>query len=158
MKKLLIIFAVSIVFYVLSLDNVFGYEARNSNDETANTSDTAWAVSEMSATANYITSDRPAVLEAPLSIITAYTLAEDETDGSPTIGAYNDDLEALRAKGIQVCASNKYPRGTKLKVGHLTCEVYDRMNARYQNRIDLLMGSKEEAFEWGIKKLSVERI
>jgi len=93
-----------------------------------------------------------------IAILTAYTLSADETDTLPATGAYNDDLRALRAKGIKVCASNRYPRGARLKIGEIECEVYDRMAKKYSDRIDLLMDTKEEAKNWGIKRLPVKLI
>jgi len=47
--------------------------------------------------------------------VTAYTLGRiEETDNSPCVGAYNDDLCKLAKRGINICASNEFPKGTIL--------------------------------------------
>ena len=86
--------------------------------------------------------------------ITAYTLSEDETDSTPCLGAWNDNLCELQ-KEIQICATRAYPRGTVLKIGELECVVLDKTARKYANRIDILMPSKEQAFEFGKQLVSV---
>ncbi len=89
--------------------------------------------------------------------ITAYTLSEDETDSTPCIGAFNDNLCELQ-KEIQIGATRAYPKGTVLKIGDLECVVLDKTARKYANRIDILMPSKEQAFEFGKQVLSVEEL
>lgn len=86
--------------------------------------------------------------------VTAYTLRPEETDDTPCIGAYGDDLCEI-SKYVQVCASNEFERGTKLKVGDEECVVMDRMNARFKNRIDLVKNNKTEALKFGKQNLEV---
>ncbi len=86
--------------------------------------------------------------------VTAYTLTPEETDDTPCLGAWNDNLCEI-SKTVQVCASNEFKRGTKLKVGDVECVVMDRMNKRYSNRIDLIKPSREEALEFGRKTMLV---
>lgn len=109
---------------------------------------------------------RPAVVPAPQSgetqksspagvrTVTAYTLRPEETDDSPCIGAYNDDLCEI-SKTVQVCASNEFKRGTKLKVGDVECIVMDKTSPRYKNRVDLVKSNLGEALLFGRQKLEV---
>jgi 3D (Asp-Asp-Asp) domain-containing protein len=95
------------------------------------------------------------------TVITAYTLSEDETDGNPDIGSGNHNLKEMKPilaeKGISVCASRDLPLHTQIYIqGVGICEILDRLNIRYEGtgRIDLLMDSKKEARKWGAKELS----
>ncbi len=107
----------------------------------------------------------PAVVPAPqpgeakyspagVRVVTAYTLRPEETDDSPCIGAYNDNLCEI-SKTVQVCASNEFERGTKLKVGDVECIVMDRMSQRFKNRVDLVKSNLGEALLFGRQKLEV---
>ena len=91
-------------------------------------------------------------------VVTAYSMSRDECDETPTIGAWNDDLAVLQARGIQVCATRLYPRGTKLRIGEIECVVFDRTSEAYADRIDLLKSDKQSAYEWGVKTLSVSEV
>lgn len=51
---------------------------------------------------------------------------------------------------------NKIPLWTKLKVDGVTCIALDTGGAIKGNRIDILVGSKEEAYSKGIKNVEVE--
>lgn len=89
--------------------------------------------------------------------VSAYTLGSvTENDSSPCIGAYGDDLCKLAREGVDTCASNEFPKGTKLVVGDgYKCLVMDRMNSRYKTEIDLGMTSYDEAKMFGRNKLTV---
>ena len=89
--------------------------------------------------------------------VTAYTLGRvEETDGSPCIGAYNDNLCEIAKKGIRVCASNEFPKGTKLIIGdNLECVVMDRLNARYPTRVDIADLDYEASSRFGLQVLEV---
>lgn len=88
--------------------------------------------------------------------VTGYTSRPEETDDSPCIAAFNDDICALKAKGVNVCASNDYPKGTRLNIDGLgECVVLDRMNRRYtgKGRIDWYFGNDlTGARAWGVQK------
>jgi len=86
--------------------------------------------------------------------VTAYTLRPEETDDTPCIGAYGDDLCEI-SKSVQVCASNEFGRGTKLKVGDVECIVLDRMSPRFKNRVDLVINNLGEALQFGRQTLEV---
>src|SRR6056297_1692576 len=69
----------------------------------------------------------------PVYSVSAYNLGDvNQTDDSPCIGAWGDNLCSLLAIGKQTCANNHYPKGTILDIeGYGTCVVMDRMNSRY---------------------------
>lgn len=94
--------------------------------------------------------------------ITAYNVGDPyQTDSSPCIGASGDNLCTLVATNNNICASNAFPLGTKLEVDKLgTCIVLDRMNSRYQNRIDWAMTADEKgrALQFGLQHLLVTEI
>lgn len=92
--------------------------------------------------------------------ISAYNLVESQCDSSPTIGAFGDNLEELMNSGTQVCASNTFPRGTVLYIqGFGECVVYDRMNIKYRNHVDICMGKDiEQALNFGRRRLKVSVI
>lgn len=91
--------------------------------------------------------------------VTGYTSRVEETDDTPCLAAFGHDICKLRAAGRNVCASNDYAKGTILAIEGLgTCEVLDRMNARYTGtgRVDWYFGHDlAAARKWGIKKVSI---
>ena len=93
--------------------------------------------------------------------MTAYTLSVNETDDSPCIGAGNNNLCELRPilkkENKTICASRDLPLDTEIYIeGYGICVIKDRMNKRYlgTNRIDILMDTKEEAINFGIRELN----
>jgi len=95
------------------------------------------------------------------TIMTAYTLSVNETDDAPCIGAGNNNLCELRPilkkDNKTICASRDLPLNTEIYIdGYGICVIKDRMNKRYlgTNRIDILMDTKEEAINFGIRELS----
>lgn len=92
--------------------------------------------------------------------VSAYTLGRvEENDADPCIGAYNNDLCAMVKAGASICASNGYPKNTKLKIVELDieCVVLDKMNRRYQEGyVDIAMLDHRQALEFGRKVLHVE--
>jgi len=82
--------------------------------------------------------------------VTAYSSTPDQTDDAPFISASGQHVR----KGI--CASNEFPFGTKIKVGDYVCEIQDRMNRRYPDRIDIWFPSRKEALEFGIATLTIK--
>lgn len=89
-------------------------------------------------------------------IITAYTIGNpDETDNTPCIGAYNDNLCEL-AQTIRICASNEFEKGTILHIdGLFDCVVMDKMNSRFLKRIDIGFTDRSEAIKFGKQDLLV---
>lgn len=84
-------------------------------------------------------------------IATAYTASPDETDDTPHITAAGTRTR----EGI--VANNMLKFGTKVRINGKVYTVEDRMHSRKgKYMIDILMASKEEAFEWGARKVTVE--
>ena len=91
--------------------------------------------------------------ETKIATFTAYTLSEEETDDSPTIGAYGDDLTQYGEECI--VATRLYPRNTVIYIGSLQrrCKVLDKTGKKYKDRIDILFPDKASAIKFGKKKL-----
>lgn len=94
--------------------------------------------------------------------LTGYTSRPEETDDTPCIAASNVDICKLRARNVNVCASNDYPFGTLLRVEKMgVCVVLDRMNRRYTGKqhLDWYFGKDlDAAMEFGIPDLLVTKI
>ena len=90
--------------------------------------------------------------------ITAYASLPEQTDSTPCI----------TANGFNVCehgiedtiAANFLKYGTRVKMpevfGDRVFVVRDRMNKRYQDRIDIWMKNKADAKQFGVKILKIE--
>ena len=91
-------------------------------------------------------------------IITAYTNSVSETDDSPNITGSGLDLRLVDSDAC-IVANNYYDFGTIVVIGDRVCNVQDRLNRRYdKTHFDMLMlppKTKQDAREWGVKKLSV---
>ena len=88
------------------------------------------------------------------AIFTAYTLSEDETDDSPNIGAWGDDLSKYGKECV--VATRLYPRNTVIYIKSLQwrCKVLDKIGERFaKTRIDILMKTKKEALNFGKQTL-----
>ncbi|OGN13068.1 MAG: hypothetical protein A3C71_00455 [Candidatus Yanofskybacteria bacterium RIFCSPHIGHO2_02_FULL_43_15c] len=87
---------------------------------------------------------------------TAYSSTKDQTDDTPFITAMGTHVRD------GVVAANFLPFGTVIKIpdhfGDKTFIVEDRMNRRYDYRIDLWFPTRAEAKEWGLKKIKIEII
>ncbi|MDP3731007.1 MAG: 3D domain-containing protein, partial [bacterium] len=59
-----------------------------------------------------------------------------------------------------VVAANFLPLGTIIKIpeifGDKVFVIEDRMNKRYDYRIDLWFSTRAEAKEWGVRKIKIE--
>ena len=98
--------------------------------------------------------------QAEPRVVTAYTSYPEQTDSTPCIGAWGDDLCRMFAEGTRPCASNAFVRGTLVSIeGYGTCTVLDRMNSRYPDRVDIYMGyDTPTAMQWGIRTVNVKEI
>jgi 3D (Asp-Asp-Asp) domain-containing protein len=97
-------------------------------------------------------------VKAGIYEITAYTSDINQCDGSPCI----------TANGFNVCehgiedsiAANFLKFGTKVKIPELFGDkvfiVRDRMNPRYDQRVDIWMINKDEAIKFGLKYTRIE--
>lgn len=92
--------------------------------------------------------------------VTAYTSRPEETDSTPCISADGSDICQRYAAGEGICAANFVPLGTRLAIeGFGECTVADRMNSRYQNRVDLYHGMDlAGARHFGTQRLNVSII
>lgn len=85
---------------------------------------------------------------------TAYSSTKDQTDDSPFITAMGTFVRD------GVVAANFLPLGTVLRIpeifGEKTFVVEDRMNKRYDYRLDLWFPTRAAAKEWGLKKIKIE--
>ncbi len=80
--------------------------------------------------------------------VTMYSSTPEQTDNTPCIAANNQDVCILWKNGQNICATNAFPLGTKLKVDKLgTCLVDDRMNDRFSNRIDWYAGYDDDCLD-----------
>ena len=93
--------------------------------------------------------------------VTAYNVGDPkQTHSRPCIGASGDNLCDLVKRGVNVCAANFVPLGSKLYVEKFgQCVVLDKMNARFGNRVDLAMKKSEygRAKKFGVQKLNVTK-
>ena len=85
---------------------------------------------------------------------TGYSSTKNQTDSTPFITASGTHVRD------GVIAANFLPIGTVIKIpevfGNKTFVVEDRMNQRYQNRIDVWFPEIESAREFGLKKVKIE--
>lgn len=104
------------------------------------------------------------VVNETIREVAAYNVGDPaQTDDTPCIGAYSkvnlcEELE----KGTKVCAANFVPLGTKLQIiagngWEFECVVWDRMNSRFTNRVDIAMSleEKDRAIKFGLQNLTV---
>lgn len=90
--------------------------------------------------------------------LTAYTSDTNQCDASPCITANNFNV---CKHGIEdTVAANFLPFGTKIKIpdifGDRIFIVRDRMNARFQNTIDIWMKDRSQAIKFGVKVAKIE--
>lgn len=91
---------------------------------------------------------------------TAYTLSPEETDDGPRgLAAWGDVLKP----GMNAIAVSRdliemgLDHMTKVKIEGLegTYVVMDKMAARWEKKIDILMSSREKAMEWGKRTVTI---
>lgn len=86
--------------------------------------------------------------------LTAYSSTKDQTDSTPFIAASGKHVY----DGI--VAANFLPFGTKIKIpsifGDKIFTVDDRMNQRYQNRVDVWFADRHSAIHFGLQKAVIE--
>lgn len=105
----------------------------------------------------YLTTVPEIIYEA---VITAYTSSPEETDGNPCMSASGNDICNIGFNNIVACPS-RYEFWTMIELpdgSQFVC--LDRVSLKYPDRFDIYMGqgleAKQEAFEWGIKKMSIK--
>ncbi len=93
----------------------------------------------------------------------SYTITVPATAYNSEVGQC-DDTPFITASGTHVrpgvIAANFLPIGTKIKIpkyyGNQIFVVEDRMNARYNKRIDIWMTKHSDAIAWGMKNVEIE--
>lgn len=104
----------------------------------------------------------PHMANAIIREVSAYNAGDPfQCDSSPCIAANGENICTALALGFKRCATNAYPLGTRLLIdGYGECLVVDRMNSRYQNRVDVALQAheKERAIAWGLQRLKVSVI
>ncbi|MFH1030441.1 MAG: 3D domain-containing protein [bacterium] len=94
------------------------------------------------------------VLEVKTVTTTAYSSTVDQCDSSPFIAASG------RRVHDGMVAANFLPFDTKIRMpeifGDKIFVVEDRMNRRFQNRVDIWMESREKALRYGIRNVNIE--
>lgn len=90
--------------------------------------------------------------------ITAYTSEEGQTDATPCIAARGFDLCAHDQE--DVVAANFLPIGSKIRIpdlyGDRVFTVVDRMNPRYDRKVDIWMRDIGDARTFGVRRAMIE--
>lgn len=95
---------------------------------------------------------------------TAYNSAPDQTDATPHIGAWGDDLDRAVGPGLRVIAVSPdllergLRRGQRVRIHGLKGEfvVFDKMPRRWHKRIDIYMQNDERAArKWGRRRVKI---
>ena len=98
------------------------------------------------------------IVETKQREVSAYNVGDpNQTDDSPCIGASGVDICNLLDHGVCVYAANFVKLGTYLTIDGQECQVLDRMNSKYKNRVDIAMklSEKDKAIKFGVKNLDV---
>lgn len=86
--------------------------------------------------------------------VTAYSSTPDQTDDTPFMTASGTHVR------WGVVAANFLPIGTHVRLpdhyGDQVFVVEDRMNARYDKRLDIWMETREAARQWGLRRVTLE--
>ena len=91
--------------------------------------------------------------------VTSYNVGDiSQTDSSPCHSANGENICRALELGYKRCAANFVPFGTILMIDKYgECMVTDRMNSRFNNRVDIAMklSEKERAIKFGKQNLLV---
>lgn len=96
-------------------------------------------------------------------VATAYSSTVDQTDSTPCITANGHNLckQYEEQDFGNTIAANFLPTGTQVRLKDVSSDkiyvVRDRMNARYGwGRVDVWLPTREEAVEFGVKRIEME--
>lgn len=160
-KNILILAILILVFQLTFPQYSHAYGLNNSNLDV-NNSILAFTNSLQPVLFSLEDKDAPRLIEAGERVstrkmkvvITAYSSTVDQCDDTPFITANGSRVK----DGI--VAANFAGFGTKIKIpelfGDKVFSVEDRMNRRFNKRIDIWMPSREEAIKFGVKYAEVE--
>lgn len=105
------------------------------------------------------TSDGFSEGEKLIRVVTAYYPVPWETDDEPCIIASGMNVCKIDLEKRKICAcSRKYPFGTKFLINGEVWECQDRLNIKYDDRIDLLVKNKQEMKNWGKRTIEVIKL
>ncbi|MBI4239411.1 3D domain-containing protein [Candidatus Uhrbacteria bacterium] len=101
---------------------------------------------------------RPIPFSASHVVVTAYSSTPNQTDSSPCITA--NGFNVCKNNKENVIAANFLPFGARVRFpemfGDREFVVYDRMNKRFSNRVDIWMKTRRAAKQFGVKRLKME--
>ena len=83
--------------------------------------------------------------------VTAYSSSPDETWGDPFVTASGRPV----GNGVVACP-RRLPFGTKVRIGTRTYTCWDRLHPKYDDRFDIWKPSKEEALQFGRRRVVVK--
>jgi 3D (Asp-Asp-Asp) domain-containing protein len=83
--------------------------------------------------------------------VTAYSSSPDETWGDPFVTASGRPV----GDGVIACP-RRFPFGTKFRISRRVYVCWDRLHPKYDDRFDIWKPSKQEALEFGRRRLVVE--
>jgi 3D (Asp-Asp-Asp) domain-containing protein len=95
---------------------------------------------------------------------TAYNSTHEQTDASPHVGAWGDDLDDAVAPGVRVIAVSQdllqqgLRRGQRVRIHGLKGEfvVLDKMPKRWTRRVDIYMQKDVRAArQWGRRRVKL---
>ena len=107
------------------------------------------------------------IISQDIREVSAYNAGDpNQTDDTPCISANNENICVALEQGFNRCAANFVEFGTELLIEapnsdwSFQCLVVDRMNKRYQNRVDIAMtkNEKQRALNFGVQNLIVSII
>ena len=83
--------------------------------------------------------------------VSAYTATSDECGKGDGITA-----SGVEGTPFLTCAADDLPFGTRLRINGQIWIVQDRFGGGYENRVDLMMETKGQCFEFGRQYIDVE--
>ncbi len=83
--------------------------------------------------------------------VTAYSSSPDETWGDPFITASGRPV----GDGVVACP-RRLDFGTKVRIGNRIYTCWDRLHPKYDDRFDIWKSSKEEALQFGRRRVVVQ--
>jgi 3D (Asp-Asp-Asp) domain-containing protein len=109
-------------------------------------------------TAAYAADQSVQIVKKYKVVATAYSSEPAQTDDTPCITANGYDVCAANKENV--VAANFLKIGTKVRVpalyGNKIFYVYDRMNPKYNTRMDFWKKSKQTAIDFGVKYIEIE--
>ncbi|MBU1131740.1 3D domain-containing protein [Patescibacteria group bacterium] len=101
---------------------------------------------------------QPEVARVMTVVATAYSSTVDQCDSTPCIAA--DGFNVCKHNKEDIIAANFLKFGTKVRIpdiyGDRIFVVHDRMNPKYNERIDLWKTSRESAIAFGKRTIRIE--